>query len=166
MSENLPGWIIFGWELYLTDFLNWNNTGEIFLGGKYSGWEFSRREFSKWELSSEWEFSGWDLSRVRIFPGGNFLCGNCPVGIILLALFWVGVFLVQLITVLMKIWIQIEDCFRQLKTCFEWSSCKARILYFISYIWYCSNLILSWPQTRLLRNLILKILAFYLSLFG
>ena len=42
----------------------------------------------------EWKLSGWELSRVEIFFGGVFSGGNClGGGIILVAIFQVGVFM-------------------------------------------------------------------------
>ena len=43
-----------------------------------------------------WELSRWGLSWVRIFFGGSFPGGNCPVGINRVALFQVGVFMLPL----------------------------------------------------------------------
>ena len=76
--------------------------------GSYPGWEMSR-----WELSwvgifqvedilggncpsgsyPRWELSKWELSWVGIFIGGSFLGWNCLVGVIWMAIFWVGVFM-------------------------------------------------------------------------
>ena len=57
--------------------------GGNFLGGNYPGWEFSG-----------WKLCGRELSWVGFFLGGNFPGWNCPVGIIQVAIFQVGVFLV------------------------------------------------------------------------
>ena len=88
-----------------------------------SGWDFSGCQFSGWEFSwmgvvlvgvfQVWVFldgscpggdfpggsfpglksSRWDLSWMAIFFGGNFPGGNCPVGIIRVVIFWMGVFM-------------------------------------------------------------------------
>ena len=118
MSGNLPGW--FGWlgTVLVRIFLDWNNPGRYFPGENYHGWEFYRWELSGWELSLMgifrvgvilnencpggsylgWEFSGWELSEwglswVGIFFGESFPGGNFPVGIICVAIFRVGVFM-------------------------------------------------------------------------
>ena len=46
------------------------------------------------------EFSGWELSQVGIFFVASFVGGNCPVGIIRVAIFRVVVFMLPLLVVL------------------------------------------------------------------
>ena len=79
--------------------------GGSFPGGNFPGWEFSGWGFSGWELCGwnfpggsfgnypGWKLSMWDLSWVGIFFGGIFSRGNCPVRIIRMAVFRVGVFM-------------------------------------------------------------------------
>ena len=59
----------------------------VFLGGSCPGGNFPGGSFSGWELST------WDLSWVGIFFGRSFMGGNCPVGIIRVTIFGVGVFM-------------------------------------------------------------------------
>ena len=95
-----------------------NYPGGKFLGWRFPWWELSGWESSGWDFSwvvgvhegifrvgvflggsclggsfPGWELSRWDLSWVGIFFGGSFLGGNCPVGIIRVVIFKVGVFM-------------------------------------------------------------------------
>ena len=81
----LAGWqlsgVVIGWM-------------KIFSGGNllcenYPGGNFLGRSFPGWELSR------WDLSWVGIFFGVSFPGGNCLVGIIRVAIFRVGVFMLR-----------------------------------------------------------------------
>ena len=65
----------------------------IILGGNFPGGNCLGESYPGLKFS-EWELSGWELSWAGFFQGGNFPGGNCSVGIIRLAIFWVGVFLV------------------------------------------------------------------------
>ena len=59
--------------------------GGNFPVGNYPGGNFPGGSFPGWELPR------WELSWVGIFFGESFRGGNCPVGIIRLAVFWVVV---------------------------------------------------------------------------
>ena len=71
--------------------------GGNFPGGNCSGWELSWVGIFQWELS-------W----VGIFFDGSFLGGNCPVGIIQVAVLQVGVYMLPLLVI--NIW---KDIFTQ-----------------------------------------------------
>ena len=84
-----PGWDLAGWELSGWEF-SWVGVVRVeifrlgvFLGGSCPGRNIPDRSFLGWELSR------WDLSWLGIFFGGGFPGGNCPVGIIRVAVFLV-----------------------------------------------------------------------------
>ena len=60
---------------------------EVFLGGSCPAGDFPGRSYPGWELSR------WDLSWVGIFFDRSFPGRNCPVGIIQVAIFRRGVFM-------------------------------------------------------------------------
>ena len=59
----------------------------IIMGGNFPGGNCPGRS------CPGWEFSGWELSWVGIYFGGSFPGGNCKLGIIWVAIFGVGVFM-------------------------------------------------------------------------
>ena len=66
--------------------------GVNFPGRNYPGWEFFRWELSRCELS--WVgISQMGIVWVEVILGGNFLGRDCPLGIIRVTIFWVGVFM-------------------------------------------------------------------------
>ena len=87
-----PGGSFPGWELSWWEFSAWS-----FPGGSFPGWELSVWEFSGWRFPGQ-ELSRWDLSQVGIFFGGSFPGRNCPVGIIRVATFRVGVFMLPFVS--------------------------------------------------------------------
>ena len=66
--------------------------GGSFPGGSFSGWELCRWNFPGGSFPG-WKLSMWDLSLVGIFFGGIFSRGNCPVRIIRMTVFRVGIFM-------------------------------------------------------------------------
>ena len=64
----------------------------IILDGNFPGGNCPSGSYPRLEYSG-WEFSKWELSWMGIFFGGSFPGENCRVGIIWVAIFQVGVFM-------------------------------------------------------------------------
>ena len=78
MSGNLPNWILLGGNYIIQNFLDWNNLCRNFLRDNYL----------------EWGFSGWEFFWMKKLLSGSIPAGNYPAGIICVANFRVGSFIV------------------------------------------------------------------------